>query len=182
VQSSSPNSADHSPIQPGAEFRTPHLVILILLGLIAWQTVHYYPLLPPTVASHFDGAGRPNRFQSCEFFFGMMWSVILLLLFGFLGVPRLLAHINPRLLNIPNREYWLTPERIGDAMTILQAEMSWFGVFVIGFLLFTMQLALQANMDRAPLDSRLMFSGLGVFAAFTIFWIVRLYRKMAIPK
>lgn len=178
----STNPPDTVSIQPSGAFRLPHLLIFLLLGLLIWQTMHYYPLLPEQIAAHFDVAGNPNGFQSRTFFFGLIWAVVLVVLLAFLGIPRWLGKLNPRLLNIPNKEYWLTPARLDQAMKILSTEMGWYGVVVIGFILFTMQLALQANVARAPLNSRLLIMGLVAFLAFTVIWTIRMYRKLAVPK
>lgn len=175
-------AAPGEPIQPQTGMQAPHLLMLLLLGVLAWQTIHYFPQLPGRVASHFDGRGNPNGYQSRAFFFWLMWSVVLLMLFAFVGIPRLVGRMNPDLLNIPNKHYWLGADRVGQMKRILNREMGWYGVVVIGFIVFVMQLVLQANMARAPLSSPLMWSGLGAFIVFTILWTIRFYRKLAIPK
>jgi uncharacterized membrane protein len=175
------NSSDGNPVQPEPGWSAAHLLLLLLLGVMAWQTLHYYPLLPATMASHFDAAGRPNGFQSRAFFFGLMWAVVLLMAVAFVATPLLLRHIPPRLLNLPNKQYWLAPERIGAAQRIMADEMGWYGAGVTAFLIFVMQLALQANLRRGPLDNRLMLGGLAAFVIFSIFWTIRFYRRLAVP-
>jgi uncharacterized membrane protein len=170
------------PIQPESGLALPHILILLLLGVMAWQTLHYYPQLPETVASHFNAGGRPNGYQSREFFFGLMWAVVLLMAFSFIAIPRLIGRINPRLLNLPNKQYWLAPDRIGVAMRIMSTEMGWYGVVVTGLLVFVMQLVLDANMKQGPLDNGLMLTGLGLFVVFSILWTIRFYRKLAVPR
>lgn len=171
-----------APIREEPGIGLPMLLTLLLLAVMAVQTLHYFPLLPETMASHFDQAGRPNGFQSRGFFFGLMWGVVLLMVLAFVGIPRAIARINPRLLNIPNKEYWLLAERVETLRRILNREMGWYGVVVIGFLVYVMQLVLQANLQRAPLDSTLMWVGLAAFVVFTIGWTIRFYRALAVPK
>lgn len=171
-----------APIREEPGTLLPHLLIIALTGVLLWQTWHYYPLLPETVASHFDGAGRPNGFQSRGFFFGLMWAIVLLMALAFVGIPRAIARINPRLLNIPNKDYWLLAGRVETLRLILNREMGWYGVAVIGFIVYVMQLVLDANVARTPLNNTLMWTGLGGFLALTIGWIVRFYRVLAVPK
>ena len=170
------------PIEPEAEFRSAHLIILFLLGVMAWQTAHYYPLLPEYVASSFGAQGRPRAFQPRVFFFGLMWGVVLLMVFAFVGIPKLIGLLDPRWLNIPNKAYWTEPQRVPSLKRLMSSEMSWFGALIIGFLVFVMQLVLNSNLAREPLDNTAFIAGMAVFVIGAILWTIRFYRKFAIPK
>jgi uncharacterized membrane protein len=176
------NSPVPQPIEPQGEFRTAHLVILLLLSVLAWQTFHYYPLLPEYVASHFGVDGRPNGFQSRAVFFGLMWGIVLLMVFAFVGIPKLIGLLDPPWLNIPNKAYWTEPQRVPALKRLMSSEMSFFGALIIGFLVFVTQLVLNSNMARAPLDNTTFIAGMAVFVICTILWTIRFYRKFAVPK
>src|SRR5580765_8847227 len=105
----------------------PRPAALLIWILIALQCLAYYGQLPPTLASHFDGAGRPNGWSSKVSFFESYLFLAVLMTFLFFWLPRLLRRIPPALINVPNREYWLVPERKGQALDLLEQEMGWFG-------------------------------------------------------
>jgi uncharacterized membrane protein len=85
------------------------LLILVLVAVV--QFTYYYPRLPEMVASHFDGEGRPNGCMPKNEFF-KMFAVITALIIGiFLLLPKLIKRVPPSMINLPNKDYWLAPER-----------------------------------------------------------------------
>jgi uncharacterized membrane protein len=162
--------------------KTRHLILLFLWGAIALQCVYFFPLLPGTVASHFDGAGRANGASSRETFFALYLGIAGLITFAFFALPVLLRHVPASVINLPHREYWLTPARIEQALAMLDEEMGWFGNGVLLMIGATMQLAINANLPGAVgFDTAVMWSLLAGFILFTSIWLVRLYRRFAIP-
>ncbi len=158
-----------------------HLTLWLLWGGIGFQSLAYYPQLPPVVASHFNAAGTPNGWQSKEMFFGIYWGVSTLMTIAFYVLPVLLRRLPVSLINLPNREYWLAPERRQKSMASLAVYMHWFGNAIIGLLAGTFQLAIQANLRRQNLPSDAMWALLAGFLIFTGAWMVRLYRRFAKP-
>jgi hypothetical protein len=162
--------------------KTRHLFLLLLWGVVAFQCIHYYPLLPETVASHFDGAGRPNGWSSKPEFFGLYIAIAALMSFVFFLFPRMLRRFSPSLINIPNRGYWLTPERRAAALGMLDEEMGQFGIATLILMGSTIQLAIDANLAGAGnLRSDVVWVLLAGFAAYMVIWLVKLYRRFRIP-
>jgi len=161
--------------------KTRYLILLLLMGLVAMQCLYYFPLLPPVMSSHFDGAGRPNGWSTREAFFGLYVFILALMTFCFFVLPRLLRYVPTSLINLPHREYWLAPERKDRAMAMLDDQMGWFGIAILILLVATIQLAINANLDGGALPSSIMWFLLGGFVAFAILWTVRLYRRFAVP-
>jgi uncharacterized membrane protein len=160
---------------------TRHLILLLLWGAIAVQCLHYFPQLPAGLASHFDGAGRANGWSSKEGFFVFYLVMTGLMTLVFFLLPVLLRGVPPSLINIPNREYWLVPERKDLALTMLEEEMGWFGNGVLVMMIATIQLAINANLPGGPgFRSDLMWILLAGFFLFLVFWLVRLYRRFAV--
>ncbi len=89
--------------------RFPRQLYLLLVLLAAIQSLHYYPLLPATVASHFDGRGEPNGWQAKDVFLGFYWGAIMLTAILSLAIPKLVAWAPASLINLPNKGYWLAP-------------------------------------------------------------------------
>ena len=57
----------------------PKAVFIALVALAVAQAIFYYPQLPGTMASHFDGAGHPNGWSSKPVFVGGMFGMMALM-------------------------------------------------------------------------------------------------------
>jgi len=79
--------------------------------ICAMQLWYWYSKLPDPVPSHFDAAGQVNGEMSLFGFYALMISlhVVMLVLFPVLGA--FLKVIPNSMINVPNRDYWLAPER-----------------------------------------------------------------------
>src|SRR4051812_45558370 len=90
------------------------LSVLIVIGALAYGGVDFarhYPQLPPQVASHFNFAGQPDAWSSKAQFLGMSIALLALVVF-MLGLISSVAWYAPAgLINLPNKDYWLAPER-----------------------------------------------------------------------
>lgn len=134
------------------------------------------------MASHFDGSGRPNGFQSRDGFaaFSATMLVTTVVIFGGLGA--LFQRIPSKWFNLPNRDYWLSPERRGETLDFLCTQMEWFGAASLALYLVVIQMVVETNLTAEPsLESRSMFFVLGVFLLFTGVWLVRFIRHFRRP-
>ena len=167
---------------PSKSRAVPLALSLSVLIVFAIRLLWALPLLPETVASHFDGAGRPNGHQSKTAFavLCMAFSSGLFAVFALLSSS--LHHIPSSLLNLPNREYWLTPERRRAALERMGVYLDWFAFATLLVLVGASELALEANLARAPLDDSAFWTLLGCYIAFTVVWTVLLLGAFAIPK
>ena len=107
-----------------ARFPIPFLLFTVTAGLFVWSVLRSAPLLPERVATHFDLQGQPNGWMSPE------QHVRFLLGFG-LGLAVFLAELchlirflPSRFLNVPNPEFWRSPEHYPVACGIV-ARWSW---------------------------------------------------------
>jgi uncharacterized membrane protein len=161
--------------------RLPLALSLLLIAGFAIHVTSVMDALPERVASHFDGAGRPNGFQSRD---GFLWISLAMSLglFATLSVTASWVRRIPNgLLNFPNKDYWLTAERRDAAITRFAVFLDWFGFATLIVTTAAWELALQANLTRAPFDNRTMWGLLGAYLAFTIVWSIGVMRAFAIP-
>jgi len=160
----------------------PLQVWIAIVLLHAAQSTYYYPRLPALVAQHFDAAGRANGWASRDFFFVFSWVMLLGVSAIFMLTPRMLRKLPPPMINLPNRDYWLAPERRDESMRFLEREMQWMGVLTVAFLLLVPHLAIRANLDPAHrFESRPFLILLVAFLVATSWWITRLYRRFPDP-
>jgi len=158
---------------------TPRRLMNGLLVAVVLQFLYYYPQLPQTVASHFDAAGRPNGWSSKEAFFGLYAFMVALQVLIFRVLPPQLGRLPSRLFSLPNRDYWLAPERRQETLGYFTASMAWFGFASILFAVITIQLVIEANLAQAPLNSAMMWVLLAAFLLFVFVWVARLLLRFA---
>lgn len=133
---------------------------------------------PDVGATHFDASGRPNATMSRNFYRGYMVVLVVVVPLLVAGLPVLFARRWPTLLNIPNREHWLAPERIDATLASLQARTALLACATILLMCFVHLLVLSANAGERPeLDQGSLLGGIGIFAVFMLAWIVSLWRR-----
>ena len=134
------------------------------------------------MASHFGAAGQPNGFMPRD---------------GVLHVLRIRrrrygrgaagdsvarrAPLPPTLINVPNREYWLVPERLPQVQAKLAAWSAWYACGVCAFLVAVLELVLRANLAHAPLANQPMMALVGSMLAGSPAGIAALIRAFRIP-
>jgi uncharacterized membrane protein len=159
----------------------------ILIGLLAVQLVVYYPRLPDRVASHFGPAGEADGWMDKQ---GLAIVSILspIALAGIMiGVQALIIfmdRIPGSMINMPNKKYWLAPERRAETMAWMVPVMArytlWLGVGVNALLVVIAGMALRANLTPDPrltyaMPVVLIFLALVTIASIHL--LVRVYRK-----
>ena len=146
------------------------------------QTIYYYPRLPAVVGQHFGGDGRANGWASRDAFFILSWTVLLVISAIFIFTPRALRTVPVSLINLPNKDYWLAPERKEESLRFLEREMEWMGAMTVGFIALVLHLAVRANLNpEHRLENGAFVTLLFAFLMATSGWIVRLYRRFPDP-
>ncbi len=158
--------------------RPSRAILFLLAAAGVVQILRSYPLLPERMASHFDGTGRPDGFQSRDAFFALSASMLMMTLVLFGGLGALFRRIPSTWFNLPNRDYWLAPERREETIEAISGRMEWFGAVSLALYLFVIQTVIETNLTSEPrLDSGSMFVVLGIYLSFTGVWITRFIRR-----
>jgi serine/threonine-protein kinase len=144
--------------------KAPVTVLLLLAALAAVQMLHYYPQLPEQVAVHFGSNGEPNGWSGKGEFALLMCGMEALFVVFALVLTVVLDRIPAALVNIPNRNYWLAPERRVQSMEFIKNQVVWMEVATLGFFVALAQLVILANLGDSP--PRLTSDFWYVFAAF----------------
>ena len=158
--------------------RLPKLIFVLLVLYAAVHFPHYYSQLPGVVASHFDGRGTPNGWQTKPVFFSVFAGVsVLALAIGF-GIPQIIKAVPAQLINLPNKGYWLAPEHLAETMKFLNSYFAWFGCAVFLIIILTFDYAIQSNLHSGNRpDPARMWYILAGFLLFTLVWTVRMLTK-----
>jgi uncharacterized membrane protein len=154
---------------------------LLLLGLVLVSLVEaarQWSSAPGRVASHFDAAGRPNAWSSRDEFFFLQVGVTLGIAALFIGIPRLLRSTPASLINLPNKRYWLAPERHEETMDRLASYFDVFSSATVLLLLAVFELASLASHGER-LDTNYFLPVLALYLLFSVGWTVALIRTFA---
>jgi hypothetical protein len=123
------------------------VVALVVAGVVIGSTSS---ALPGTVASHFGAGGLPNGAMSREGYVAIMIAVAVGLPLLVLGFTAWLPRISPRTINIPNRDYWLAPERRATTFAYLTAHACWMGIALAAFVTALHLIIINANSASPP--------------------------------
>jgi hypothetical protein len=101
--------------------------------------------LPPVVASHFAAGGAADGFMERGAYIALMLALVV-------GVPalihalaRLAARLPVRFVNVPNRAYWLAPERRAATLASLRTFGLWASYATLALLCAVHWLVVRAN-------------------------------------
>jgi uncharacterized membrane protein len=137
------------------------------------HVVYYYPQLPDRVACHFGLGGNPDGWSSKTTFLGTYLIAVgvcsLLMLVVAYGLP----YIPVSLVNLPNKDYWFSPERKWETCDFLSHHILWLGTATMFLLFDVMHQAFQVHLGRANALQHPMLS-LGLYIGFTTVWCVAL--------
>jgi cytochrome bd-type quinol oxidase subunit 1 len=138
--------------------------------------------LPPLVASHFDGAGFPTAHMTREFYYKFLFAMGV----GFpVAMVALLSvvYMKANDMKLPNRDYWLAPERIAQTRSLLVSHAVWFGCLMVAIVCYMHWLVLGAHRSVPPhLSNQLVMGGLLVFMAIAVGWIFAVLRAFRLPR
>jgi uncharacterized membrane protein len=144
-----------------------------MLGAV--QYLYYAPRLPAILASHFGSTGAVDGWQTKTAFFSIELMIILVGTVVSFGVPRLIEAMPVSLINLPHKEFWLSPERREASYAYIRWWNAWFGCALLAFLLFVMELAFRANLQTPPqFNTAAFFPALFAFVAFDTVALLRL--------
>ncbi|HTZ17789.1 MAG TPA: DUF1648 domain-containing protein [Dissulfurispiraceae bacterium] len=149
------------------------MALLVFASVV--QILYYYPQLPDVVASHFNASGMANGWQPKGAFFGIYGGVIALLVLVFSVPVFFMDRIPDSLINLPNKAYWLSPERRADTFVFINNQMLMFGNATLLFILVVFHLVIKENLAPRNLFSpSIMMPLLGIYILLSIIWTVRL--------
>lgn len=94
-------------------------IFIVLVLTAAVQSIYFYPSLPETLASHFNGSGLPNGWLSKPAFFAVYGLVIVSSLVIFMIAPQRSVHRR----SMPQKSFAMTD--VGKSMLVFgSAHMS----------------------------------------------------------
>lgn len=152
-------------------------ILYLLIGVFVAHIVFYYPNLPENVASHFNGLGEPDGFMSKQNFVIFEGVILLIIIFEFTLLPLFIKKMPNSWINLPNKDYWLAPERRDATFGVIGNYFEWFSIALLSLFIAVNHLVFQANLTNQKLSGTAMWLILGAFLTFTIIWLIKFIRR-----
>jgi len=155
--------------------------ILVLLMCII-ETMRLWYVAPAQMASHFNVQGNPDAFTTKLQFFSFELQTLLIVI-GLGVLTQIFVAITPvEWVHLPNRAYWIAPERRKQTIGMLGS----FAALLFGFILLTIQagfeLAISANLHQpVHFDGQAMLMVIAGFVVIAILMLLWLTVSFSIP-
>jgi hypothetical protein len=129
-------------------------------------------VLPPRVALHWNGAGRPDSFGA-PLEFVSTFAIVGAGLFALvIGILVLLRRGPLRLFNVPYPEYWKAPEHQSRLRVLMAADLNHLFTGVFLFLSVTVIGAVVSALSPAATLSWIVPAGVGALVVYMISYLV----------
>ena len=158
----------------------PRALFLVILLAAVGQAIYAFPQMPGRMASHFAASGTANGWMTKEQFFAVYAITFLPALFVEFLVGRKISKTPDARINLPNKEYWLAPERRAATFTYFESFFAWYGCALLGLLVIVFGLAMRANLSTQPqLPAGPTLTAIGAFGLFNVAAIVAMLRRFS---
>jgi Protein of unknown function (DUF1648) len=162
--------------------RTAPLVLALLVAAAVAIVLATSASLPATVATHFAAGGRANGFMTrigYQVFYCTL--IVLLPLVVYAGLAWLPAHF-PRLVNLPNRDYWLAQPRRESSIATLRVFGVALAAIIVAMFVGVHMFILEAH-ERTPATlAEGPFVGLVIgFVVVIVILVILLYVRFRAP-
>jgi serine/threonine-protein kinase len=162
--------------------KLPAIVWMACVIAFVASVLFLAPGLPDRVATHFGFSGRANgwmpRSTYTLFFivFGIFFSSFVI------GISYGVRFFSSSCLNVPNPDYWRSPEHYPEACDFLFRQAFWFGALSTVWAGLLNAFLVNANRLSPPvLDSRALAVLTVAFLAGTFAWVLSLLRHFRNP-
>jgi uncharacterized membrane protein len=174
----------NAPASPSAASSSRGTVVLafVLIGFVCYVLVKSADL-PAVVATHFDFRGKANGWmtRSKHLYFTLALGTLTPLFI--VGVFAFVRRRQGWGLNIPNKEYWLAPERRAETFDYLSRQGLWLATLMAVFQAAIYKSILDANKLQPPTLATPESTGLviGLLVMFAI-WVAGLLLRFRKPR
>ena len=155
--------------------RSLHYGLLLIAGLFIWRSAE---LMPPLVASHFVASGAANAFMPRGSYVNLMLAAGVLLPAVLGEVIGALARLGG-VARIPNKDYWMAPERREASLAWMVSHARWFSCLLSAFICYVHWLVIEANRMQPPeLPPGRIIPAIVVFVLCAVAWGVALQIRL----
>lgn len=154
--------------------RYPSIIFLIVSIASIALPLFYYPHLPNTIASHFNFRNEADGWMNKNTFLIVEIAVAVFLSGMFLLIAYFIPKLPNSIINLPNKNYWLSPERREESLQVFTRFIYWFGSLTLGFLTLISQEVIITNMRIRTTISSNIWIYLLVFLTIVAFISIKM--------
>jgi hypothetical protein len=133
------------------------------------------PLLPESVAAHFDAYGNGESDLARADYLWLMAGLTIALPLALVALMTLQARFAPGRLKLPHRDLWFAPERRAESLAFLFTHATRLGAALTALMMFVHLLVIQANRTQpARLPMGALLAGLSLFGLALLAWVLAL--------
>ena len=133
--------------------------------------------LPAVVASHFGADGLPDGFAPRPAYVRLMLGLVVVTPLVARAVAALAGAGGGMLLNMPNKRYWLEPQRRHETLAYIRTRLTRVADALFLFLCYAHWLVVHANTQvPVKLSSRALTAGIALLGTFAVFTVLSLHR------
>lgn len=163
--------------------RIGRIVFLLALLVCIGEMFRLWGISPQQMAAHFNAQGDPDRFVTKPEFFWFQIQTLFIVVLVSLPLQVLLLVVPPNLINMPNREYWLAPERKEETL----GRLSDFGSLMFGVILLAIlaafEISVYANLQTpVHFNAGLMGAVMAVSMGVIVLMLIRLILSFRLPQ
>lgn len=149
----------------------------LLLFLYAVVAYAWWPHTPEVMASHWGAGGVADGWMDRSSFFGVFTLVGVGSALS-VALPGFLIHRFPdRLVNIPHREHWLSPERREATLADMRTRLVEFANVTLVGLVALLHVVCQVNLDTDPRLPTAFLPAFVGYMLFTLVWVLLFMRR-----
>lgn len=152
-------------------------VFILLLAAYLGQMLYYFPMLPENAAVHFNFSGEADSFDSKKLLLNMNLIILVMNILLFGGLATFIPKMNDWMLNLPNKEYWLSGDRRKETHKYLQGMLLWIGNLTVLVFIFIFQEIIDANLSDTKEATSLFWVYILVYIFVIIYLCVRMYKR-----
>jgi hypothetical protein len=156
------------------EIGAPLFVAFALAIIGAASLMWAERVLPDKVASHFGAQGKPDGWMSREGYVQSMGLIGFVTPLFLLGIGFAMRVVPGDMMNLPRREYWLSPERRHETNEYMARQFGWMACLSLALIVALNWLMIQANHASPKRLSDGVWVLFVVFLASVAIWIVQL--------
>lgn len=155
------------------------LIFCLLAGTFIAQSLWYYPNLPETIAIHYNVYGQPDNWTTKSNYLIFEALVLIFIVAETFLLPRILERLPDSMFNLPDRDFWLAPERSAETFAVMRSFFESLGIALLALFLGINQLVVRANLKQENLSAESWWI-LGAFMIFLVLWMIKLHRRFKI--
>lgn len=154
--------------------------VLLLMPIIAGlHAAFYYNALPERMASHFNSAGVADGAMGKDAFIAFYVGLVSFMVAVFSGTSVIIRSLPTGQINLPNRDYWLAPERRDATIRIIGDDLAGFGALTCCLIIALMEFTFRTNLTANPhLGQPPMFLIVGFLIA-EFMWLMRMVLRFS---